>query len=77
MARWTRFILRNRIGVLALWLLIFILGILSSLNLNSHLTTSLTVPHSPSAQTDALLTQHFNENIEGTFTVIFPFKERH
>lgn len=74
MARWTRFILRNRISVLALWLLIFILGILSSSNLNSHLTTSLAIPHSPSAQTDALLTQHFNENIEGTFTVIFPFK---
>ena len=72
--RWTRFILRNRKSVLALWLCIFILGIFSSTRLDSHLTTSLNIPQSASSQTDVLLSKHFNENIEGTFTVIYPFK---
>ena len=73
--KWTRFTLRNRKAVLILWLCIFILGALSSTKLNSHLTTSLNIPHSASAQTDELLSQRFNENIEGTFTVIYPFKD--
>ena len=74
MERWTRFILRNRKGVLALWLCILILGIFSSTKLNSHLTTALNIPRSASEKTDTLLAQRFNENIEGTFTVIYPFK---
>ena len=72
--RWTRFALRNRKSVLTLWLCIFVLGAISSSKLDSHLTTSLDIPHSASAKTDALLLQHFNENIEGSFTVIYPFK---
>ena len=50
------------------------LGLVSGAHLNSHLTTSLTIPGSPSAKADALLAKGFSENIEGTFTVLYPFK---
>ena len=50
------------------------IGLLSGSKLNSHLTTSLSVPGSSSAQADQILSEHFNENIEGTFTVLANFK---
>ncbi len=50
------------------------LGLLGGVHLNSHLTTSLKVPNSPSSLADSILARHFNENIEGTFTVLYPFK---
>lgn len=50
------------------------LGIFGGANLNSHLTTSLSIPNSASAHADLLLAKNFQENIEGTFTVIYPFK---
>src|ERR1035437_6344064 len=50
------------------------IGLLSSSKLNSHLTTSLSVPGSASAQVDRILSEHFKENIEGTFTVLDNFK---
>lgn len=57
-----------------LWLIVIALGLLGGAHLNSHLTTSLTVPNSPSSSADLILAKHFNENIEGTFTVLYPFK---
>ena len=57
-----------------IWLLIMAIGLLSGSKLNSHLTTSLSVPGSASAQADQILSEHFNENIEGTFTVLDNFK---
>jgi len=51
-----------------------VIGFLSGSKLNSHLTTSLSVPGSASAQADQILSKHFNENIEGTFTVLDNFK---
>jgi len=72
--RWTAAIIRNRLPVLALWLIAIILGLMASANINDRLTTSLTIPGSQSAQADAILVKHFNENIEGTFTVFYKFK---
>ncbi len=71
---WTRLIIRKRRIVIALWLLALALGAFSSTKLNSHLTIALTIPGSASEHSDVMLTQHFHENIEGTFTVIYPFK---
>lgn len=70
---WTRFVIRNRKSVITIWLIVVLLGIISGSKLNSHLTTSLTIPRSASAVADSLLAKNFNENIEGTFTVIYPF----
>jgi len=66
--------IKHRKSVLALWVIALALGLFSSAYLNSHLTTALTIPGTSSAQTDSLLSQHFNENIEGTFTIVYPFK---
>jgi uncharacterized membrane protein YdfJ with MMPL/SSD domain len=72
--KWTRLVVRARFVVLTSWLIIAIIGLFAGLNLNSQLSTSLTVPGSQSAQADLILREHFNENTEGTFTVLFNFK---
>jgi len=72
---WTRLIISKRRLVLALWLLALILGAIGSTQLNSHLTTALSIPGSASAHSDEMLARQFNENIEGTFTIIYPFKQ--
>lgn len=50
------------------------LGLLAGSRLNEHLTTSLAVPGTESAKADQIISKHFKENIEGTFTVILKFK---
>ena len=72
--RWTRGVIRHRFAVIAVWLVLIMLGLLAGSRLNEHLTTSLAVPGTESAKADQILSQHFNENIEGTFTVILKFK---
>ena len=72
--RWTRGVVRHRFAVISLWLVLTILGILAGSKLSSHLTTSLAIPGTESAKADQILSQHFNENIEGTFTVVLKFK---
>lgn len=72
--RWTRGVIRHRFAVIAVWLVLITLGLLAGSKLNEHLTTSLAVPGTDSAKADQILSEHFKENIEGTFTVILKFK---
>lgn len=72
--RWTRDVIRHRFAVVAVWLVLIALGLLAGSKLNEHLTTSLAVPGTDSAKADQILSEHFKENIEGTFTVILKFK---
>ncbi len=72
--RWTRGVIRHRFTVIAVWLVLIMLGLLAGSRLNEHLTTSLAVPGTESAKADQILSQHFKENIEGTFTIILKFK---
>ena len=69
--RWTRVVIRWRIVVIALWVGVVIVGVIAAGRLPGLLSTSLAVPGARSEQADAILTQHFGENIEGTFTVVF------
>ncbi len=71
---WTRGVVRHRFAVIVVWLVLIILGLLAGSRLNEHLTTSLAVPGTESAKADQILAEHFKENIEGTFTIIFTFK---
>jgi uncharacterized membrane protein YdfJ with MMPL/SSD domain len=71
--RWTRAVINYRAAVIAAWFVVVILGVLSGSQISGHLTTSLAVPGTGSAQADAILSTHFGENIEGTFTVVLPF----
>ena len=73
--KWIHLLMRNRLLVIITWTVIAVVGGFSSQALNSHLSTSLTIPHSQSEVADRILSQHFGENIEGTFTVIYHFKK--
>ncbi len=74
LARWTRVVIRYRALVFFSWLGILGLGILAGAHLNAHLTTSLNVPGSKSAQADQILETAFHENVEGSFTILYKFK---
>jgi RND superfamily putative drug exporter len=69
--RWTRIVIRWRIVVIAGWVAVVVVGSLSAVRLPGLLSTSLAVPGTGSEQADTILAQHFGENIEGTFTVVF------
>jgi len=72
--RWTRAVVRYRAVVIAAWIVVVLLGFLSSARLPELLTTSLSVPGTGSAQANTILSRHFGENVEGTFTVVVAFK---
>ncbi len=67
-------VIRFRAIVLITWLAVLGLGILAGAHLNSHLTTSLSVPGSQSAKADQILESAFHENVEGSFTILYKFK---
>lgn len=71
---WTAGVIRYRSPIIITWLALTLLGLLAGTKLNEHLTTSLAVPGTESAQADKILAEHFKENIEGTFTIILKFK---
>jgi uncharacterized membrane protein YdfJ with MMPL/SSD domain len=69
--RLTRFVLRHRWAVLGLWLAVGCTGMVASMTLRQHLTSSFAVPGSESAAAASELGRGFGERPEGTFTVIF------
>ena len=70
---WTRGVLRLRMPIVATWLILIVVGLFAAANLNQYLTTSLEVPGSQSEKANVLLATHFDENTEGTFTVIYKY----
>ena len=64
-----------RIWIIAAWALIALFGFSQSASLNSHLSSSLSVPHTQSEIANGVVQKHFGENIEGAFTVIYHFKQ--
>jgi RND superfamily putative drug exporter len=75
MANWTKTIIKHRLAVVATWLLLIVFGGLATANLNQHLTTSLAVPNSDSAKAQEILLKNFGENLEGSFTIFYKFKQ--
>ena len=75
MANWTKTIIKHRFSVVTIWLLLIVIGGFAATNLNQHLTTSLTVPNSESAKAQEILLTNFGENLEGSFTIFYKFKE--
>jgi len=73
--RWTKAVVRHRFAVIGVWLVLLIIGAFAGSKLNDHLTTSVSVPGSESEKADEILSHHFKENIEGTFTVVLKFKK--
>jgi RND superfamily putative drug exporter len=68
-------VVHYRVAIVAAWLVVVVLGLLSAPGLSSRLTTSLAVPGTDSARADAILSAHFSENVEGSFTLVVPFRQ--
>ncbi len=75
LARWSEKVLKARLIVVFVWVALSAFGFYGANNLDKYLTTSLEVPGSDSAIANQLLDQHFKENTEGTFTVMYAFEQ--
>ncbi|HMK97267.1 MAG TPA: MMPL family transporter, partial [Acidimicrobiales bacterium] len=69
---WARAVVRRRMLVLACWAIVVATGLVSAARLPGLLSTSLAVPGTGSQEANTILTEHFGQNIEGSFTVVFP-----
>ena len=72
---WSRAAIKARTLVLTIWIALTAFGLFAASNLEQYLTTSLTVPGSASAAAHEILNDRFNDNTEGTFTVIYKYKQ--
>jgi RND superfamily putative drug exporter len=72
---WAQAAVKARTLVLTIWIALTACGLFGASNLDQYLTTSLTVPGSTSAAANEILNEKFNENTEGTFTVMYKYKQ--
>ena len=72
---WAQAAIKARALVLTIWIALTAFGLFGASNLDQYLTTSLTVPGSSSAAANEILNEKFNENTEGTFTVMYKYKQ--
>ena len=75
MARWTRFVLRNRAAVLAFWLVVLVLGAYASTKLTPLLSNTFAVPGTDSELVRDVLGSRFGDRSDGEFTVVFQVAE--
>jgi RND superfamily putative drug exporter len=61
--------------VISIWIAVTVAGVCGAANLDKHLTTSLEIPGSQSATASKVLEVRFSENTEGTFTVLYTYKQ--
>src|SRR5437588_11362801 len=71
MQRWTRFVLRFRWPVLALWLVVLLAGGYSSGKLNALLSNTFTMPGTDSERARSILQHHYGDRSDGVFTAVF------
>ena len=72
---WSKAAIKARGLVLFIWLALTVFGLYGAANLAQLLTTSLSVPGSSSAAANEILNKDFKANTEGTFTVIYKYKQ--
>ena len=70
----THKVIKYRLVVIALWIAVAVAGAFASVGVSAKLSTSLAVPGSESTKAEEITVQHFGENSEGTFTVVYYFK---
>ena len=75
LARSAKLSMRAKGLVITFWVAASIAGVLGAANLDKHLTTSLEIPGSQSAEASRILEDHFFENTEGTFTVLYKYNQ--
>jgi uncharacterized membrane protein YdfJ with MMPL/SSD domain len=66
----TRFVLRYRWGVLALWLVTLVASMMAMSGLSDLLTNRFTLPGTDTAKAEAILQEHFGQAPTGSFTLI-------
>jgi trehalose monomycolate/heme transporter len=69
--RWTRWVLKHRVPVLAVWLAVLVGGAYAATLLPPLLANSFAIPGTESERARALLARHFDERPDGTFVVVF------
>ena len=65
--------LRNRLLVVTVWVALALFGFYANANINSLLTTSITVPGSESAKADQIFESAFGETTEGAFSIFVTY----
>ena len=73
--KWSQAAVKARSLVLAIWVLLTAFGLFGATQLDQYLSTSVEVPGSSSAQANEILNKIFKENTEGTFSVMYKFKQ--
>ena len=68
--------IRNRLLVVTIWVALALFGFHANANINSLLTTSITVPGSQSALADQVIKESFGENTEGAFIVFVEYNKK-
>jgi RND superfamily putative drug exporter len=69
-------VVRYRLLVVSTWVLSALFGFYASANINSLLTTSITVPNSQSATADEIIESSFGETTEGAFSVFYEYNKK-
>jgi RND superfamily putative drug exporter len=67
--------IKARVLVITIWIALTVFGLYGAANLDKLLTTSLSVPGSSSATANEILNKQFKANTEGTFTVMYKYKQ--
>ena len=75
MAAWTRFVIRRRRSVLALWIVVLLLGGFASSKLSAILSNTFSVPGTAAEQVRHALQTHFGDRSDGSFTVVFALEK--
>jgi RND superfamily putative drug exporter len=75
LARCAKFSLRAQRLVIAIWVSLSVAGVFGAIHLDDQLTTSLEIPGSASAAASAVLQERFSENTEGSFTVLYKYRQ--
>src|SRR4051794_2333059 len=70
MARWTDFVIAHRGRILAVWLLLFVLGVAGAVNLGGLLSNRFSVPGSESERGLDLLKDRMHDRSDGAFTLV-------
>jgi uncharacterized membrane protein YdfJ with MMPL/SSD domain len=75
MERWTRFVLRHRWPVVAIWLVILVTGGALSAGLSELLSNEFTTPGTDSEDARSILEKRFGQRDDGSFLVVFRVRD--
>ncbi len=66
----TRFVLRRRWPIVAVWIAVVVVSALASSRLSDLLTNRFTLPGTDTRRAEVILEEHFGQSTDGTFTVV-------